>query len=111
MANHECEPITDAEAARWQTRIAETISGAGLKPFDASGCDSGDPLDWTDEQVRHALASQQEEIDALRAIVDVVKEEIVASGSGHVDCGDVACVLCRLRRMIVDLPRVGDGLF
>jgi hypothetical protein len=35
----------------------------------------------------------------LHAIVDVVRDEIVASGADH-SCSDAACVLCRLRRMI-----------
>jgi len=39
----------------------------------------------------------------LREVVDVVREEIVASGSGHSDCGDETCVMCRLRRMIVSI--------
>lgn len=56
----------DVEAARWQERIAETITRADLEPFDASGNESGDPLDWTNDQVRHALAEMQEKIEALK---------------------------------------------
>ena len=54
------EKREDEEAARWQTRIAETIRAAGLEPIDASGNDSGDPLDWTDDQVRAALDAAYE---------------------------------------------------
>jgi hypothetical protein len=46
----------DNEVDRWQTRIENTITLAGLEPFDASGNDSGDPLDWTDDQVSRALS-------------------------------------------------------
>ena len=42
------------EQARWQLRIAEEITRAGLTPFDASGNESGDPLDFTADQVRAA---------------------------------------------------------
>lgn len=45
----------DKEAARWQQRIEETIRKAGLTPCDPSGNESGDPLDWSDDQIHHAL--------------------------------------------------------
>ena len=56
----------DVEASRWQERIAATITAAGLTPIDASGNESGDPLDWTDDQVRAALAEMQDRVDSIR---------------------------------------------
>jgi hypothetical protein len=58
----EAEERADSEAARWQRRIEDTIARAGLEPFDASGNESGDPLDWTDDQVGHALETLREEL-------------------------------------------------
>jgi len=46
----------EKEEVRWQERIAASILAAGLTPFNAIGNDSGDPLDFTDDQVREALA-------------------------------------------------------
>lgn len=68
LASHaeaEATSREDKEAARWQERIAETIRQAGLDPADASGTESGDPLDWTDYQVCAALVAMQDRIDAL----------------------------------------------
>ena len=48
------EQQRDAEIDRWQTRIADVIRAAGLEPY-ASDNESGDPLDVSAEQVRHAL--------------------------------------------------------
>jgi hypothetical protein len=45
----------DKESARWQDRIAATITSHGLTPADCSGNESGKPLDWTDWQVSKAL--------------------------------------------------------
>ena len=45
----------DAEQARWQDRIEQVIIERGFEPFDASGGDSGDPLDFTAKQVEWAL--------------------------------------------------------
>jgi hypothetical protein len=59
------EKDADLEAARWQKRIAETIESHGLEPADASGCDSGDPLDWTDTQVHAALFAITEKQEAV----------------------------------------------
>jgi hypothetical protein len=50
------QKLQEEEAARWQERIAASILAAGLTPFNAIGNDSGDPLDFTDDQVREALA-------------------------------------------------------
>jgi hypothetical protein len=58
----------DKEAARWQDRIAETIRRAGLEPCDASGNESGDPLDWTDTQVGAALTQLVEVLNAARDV-------------------------------------------
>jgi hypothetical protein len=60
LTQEEINKIEDEEAARWQERIEQTIRRAGLEPCDASGCDSGDPLDWTDTQVGHALNEQKD---------------------------------------------------
>lgn len=78
----------DAEASRWQERIAETIERAGLDPWDASGNDSGDPLDWTDDQVGHAIrdarigvlrecqgAAQANHVRDVRATIEKLMEE------------------------------------
>jgi hypothetical protein len=60
----------DREAARWQVRIQETIESRGLdygvRPIDASGNESGDPLDWTDDQVGAALNDFAELLDEER---------------------------------------------
>ena len=49
------EAEQDAEAARWQDRIATVIVNAGLTLIDPSGNESGDPVDWTADQVGAAL--------------------------------------------------------
>jgi hypothetical protein len=63
------------------------------------------------EAASEAQMNYAEEIARLRAVVDVVRDEIVASGAdatGPVhSCSDAACVLCRLRRMIACLPAEG----
>lgn len=69
MTQEEINQIEDEEAARWQERIEQTIRRVGITPCDASGCDSGDPLDWTDTQVAHALNEQRDHIDELRMML------------------------------------------
>ena len=56
----------DKEATRWQERIADTIKRNGLEPFDASGNESGDPLDYTNDQVHHALMELTERLEEAR---------------------------------------------
>lgn len=68
----------DAEATRWQERIAETIRAAGLEPIDASGNESGDPLDWTNDQVHAAL-------QALKELATDTRPRRVPKHTG--DCG------------------------
>ena len=48
----------EKEEVRWQERIAAVITSAGLTPIDASGNESGDPLDWTADQVAAADESR-----------------------------------------------------
>ena len=55
------------EQVRWQERIVEAIKAAGLEPFDASGNESGDPLDFTDDQVRAALRDADERAEERTA--------------------------------------------
>lgn len=61
----------DTEAARWQARIEQIITSHGLTPCDPSGNESGDPLDWTDGQVTHALhdAHAKGALEFARAIL------------------------------------------
>lgn len=56
----------DAEQARWQRRI-ERVIASYAQPFDASGNESGDPLDFTADQVEHALSLLEEQRDEARA--------------------------------------------
>ena len=60
----------EKEEVRWQERIAAVITSAGLTPIDASGNESGDPLDWTADQVGAALG----EAMAADAHVQAVSE-------------------------------------
>lgn len=61
------EAAEDQEAARWQERIAATIQRVtGVEAIDASGNESGDPLDWTDDQVAAALVRLLDDLDDLR---------------------------------------------
>ena len=55
------------EQVRWQERIVEAIKSAGLEPFDASGNESGDPLDFTDDQVRAAIRDADERAEERTA--------------------------------------------
>jgi hypothetical protein len=64
------EGFDDEEAARWQDRIAATITSYGLEPRDCSGSESGDPLDWSDGQIGWALGELEEQRDAARAEVE-----------------------------------------
>jgi hypothetical protein len=52
---HHIPNAIDEENSRWQDRIATTIRAAGIEPLDASGNESGDPLDWTNDQIHAAL--------------------------------------------------------
>lgn len=67
----QAEADADKEATRWQERIEEVITRAGVEPFDASGCDSGDPLDWSAKQVEHALEVRSVQHDDLCTAIDV----------------------------------------
>jgi hypothetical protein len=69
LTQQEIDMVEDEEGARWQERIEQTIRRAGLMPCDASGCDSGDPLDWSDTQIGHALNEQNDRIDELRMML------------------------------------------
>ncbi len=84
----------DAEASRWQERIAATITAAGLTPIDASGNESGDPVDFTDDQVKEALArlNEQWELadgDKWRAI-RLVRKALSTMRSGNCCDGEDA---------------------
>lgn len=57
----------EKEEVRWQERIAAVITSAGLTPIDASGNESGDPLDWTADQVAAALGELNAAADESRA--------------------------------------------
>lgn len=56
----------EKEVVRWQERIEDTLRRLGIEPFDASGNESGDPLDFTDDQIRHAIVELQEQVDELK---------------------------------------------
>lgn len=66
-----CDPLVCEEQGRWQKRIEEVISMAGLEPCDASGNESGDPLDYSADQIESALsrALHPEEADAATEAV------------------------------------------
>lgn len=66
----------DEEAARWQQRIEETIRRHGLVPADCSGNDSGDPLDWTDNQVSAALYALEERLDTAADCAKSLRSEL-----------------------------------
>lgn len=53
----ECTPLVNEEISRWQARIEEVITRAGLLPYDASGNESGDPLDYSADQIEVALGA------------------------------------------------------
>lgn len=71
--SHTCDPedvhskAMDDEAVRWQGRIEESIRSVGLEPQDASGNESGDPLDYSDDQVRMALRDADERAEERTA--------------------------------------------
>lgn len=59
------EKAEDAEHIRWQERLHKTVSDFVDDGFDPSGNESGDPLDFTDDLIGHALAVLEEHaIDA-----------------------------------------------
>jgi hypothetical protein len=81
----ELEEDADKEAARWQKRIAKTIEAYGIDPTDAGGCYSGDPLDWSDTQIRSALCRITEEkgeleLDAERDNATILRMAVEAAG-------------------------------
>lgn len=55
------------EQVRWQHRIEEAIRSVGLEPRDASGNESGDPLDYSDDQIRMALHDADERAEERTA--------------------------------------------
>ena len=89
----------DKEAARWQERISALIVDAGLTLIDPSGNESGDPLDWTADQVAAALG------EAL-----VAARETATQGPAVGHCGETACVtmtVCRCDCTQCELMRAG----
>lgn len=52
-----CTPLVNEEISRWQARIEEVITRAGILPYDASGNESGDPLDYSADQIEVALGA------------------------------------------------------
>ncbi len=90
----------DAEAARWQRRIAETIRAHGIAPCDASGNESGDPLDWSNDQIWHAL-------DAL----EVRAEEWALAGLAECERLREAPTVAMLTLARIANGRITDGPF
>ncbi len=101
-----CDPLVCEEQSRWQKRIEEVISRAGLEPCDASGNESGDPLDYSADQIESALAHalHPEEADAATEAVRIITaererdaavarlneaEELRPASEWHEDIGDV----------------------
>ena len=73
-----CDPLVCEEQGRWQKRIEKVISEAGFEPCDASGNESGDPLDYSADQIESALthALHLEEADAATEAVREAKERL-----------------------------------
>lgn len=73
-----CDPLVCEEQGRWQKRIENVISEAGFEPCDASGNESGDPLDYSADQIESALthALHLEEADAATEAVREAKERL-----------------------------------
>jgi hypothetical protein len=97
------EKDADEEAARWQKRIAETIESHGIEPVDASGCDSGDPLDWTDTQVHAALfaiTEKQEEVSERYEMFLAMAEDVA---EGHRPAGDLTLAIEQEREFLAGL--------
>jgi hypothetical protein len=66
------ERANDAEQARWQRRIDDIV--VRIDPDrDGSGCDSGDPLDLTDTELRGAVNKLQERIAGMERVVEAAK--------------------------------------
>jgi hypothetical protein len=82
------------EQVRWQERIVEAIKSAGLEPRDASGNESGDPLDFTDDQVRMALRDADERAEE-RTAARIIKWLTELEPD---EMPDGATVLARLQR-------------
>lgn len=63
----------EAEQARWQTAIYEScVKCSGKTDLDGSGCDSGDPLDFSTTEIEMAInhvANQRDEL--LEAVFSV----------------------------------------
>ena len=55
--------VFDLEHSRVQVRVEKCIRRAGLDPSDCSGNESGDPLDYTSDQIDRALSALAEERD------------------------------------------------
>jgi hypothetical protein len=49
------EAAVEAEQARWQTAIYDYLTSICGDSIDGGGCDSGDPLDFTMDEIRQAI--------------------------------------------------------
>lgn len=59
----ELDGAAEAEQARWQVAIYEVLSALSPEAeIDGSGCDSGDPLDFTLSEIRQAIGAWKERV-------------------------------------------------
>lgn len=109
-----------AECARWQKGIEDVIVRKGLAPFDPSGNDSGDPLDWTRDQVCRAIDDASERAEAenivLHQVAKLAGEVVEACSPSHFWVGVVVQLspadqknirekLVALRSKLAELPK------
>lgn len=79
------EKAVEAEQCRWQERIDATLAKYDTdNERDGSGCDSGDPLDFTDSEICQVLNQQSAALAEARREIQSLKDELLrVKGFGH----------------------------
>jgi len=60
------------EQARWQNRLDKLVEDG----VDGAGCESGDPLDFTESELRQTMNIKDDRISKLEAEVAGIKEKL-----------------------------------